>query len=160
MPQQGPQPRIQCVRRGPFIPVGKVKPVAVVRHVKRMRDEANPKLFGKVIPVPGIVVADQIRNGSSPIYPPGKDGLEAHKSLRDQVPILDVSVEYIPDEIEMLHCFRVGLKTVKQGGFLGSLGGGPVTAKMHVGNKENHKTGRPMDGEGFTSRLRKQVYVP
>jgi hypothetical protein len=139
MTQERPQPPVQAVGGGLFVPMCEMKVHPFVSRRQRPGHEAHAELLLEIVPMPGIMIAKQIRNRRPSIRPPSKKGLEPNESFGDQMTIFDEAVEHVADEVKMLHSIGVRLQTVNQGCLFRTLSRGRPTPEMHVRNEKNHR---------------------
>ena len=64
----------------------------------RLADDLGADFTREVIEVPGVTVAHEIGDGEPAVGPVGEKALEADKSFRDKVAVLDKGIEHIADE--------------------------------------------------------------
>ena len=145
MAKQGAQPSARLMGGGQGIAVGEMQPVAKVGDFDRLRNERHAQFLREVVPVPGIVVAEQVRDGHAPVGPAGEQALKADEALGDETPVLDVPVEHIAEQVEVVDLACVRLQTLDEGLLLVPLRRAGAAAKVHVGNKENHGTEQKAD---------------
>lgn len=90
--------------------------------------------------MPGVVVANEVRDRNASIGPPSEETLKSDEAFGYEMAIFNVSIEYVSHEIEVIDLVGVCFEAVEEGNFLGPLCGGRAAAEVHVGNKEDHRT--------------------
>jgi hypothetical protein len=89
--------------------------------------------------MPRIVVAEQVRNWNPAISPSGQQALETNEAFGNQMPVFDVPVKHVPEQIQMIDVVPMCLKTFDESLLFVLLRRPSPTAKMHVRHKENHR---------------------
>lgn len=140
--KERPHPVISAMRGGLRVTVGEVKTMRPVLYLQVLGHELDAEFLREVLLVPGIVVAQQIRDGNPPIAPRGNYPLKTHEPLRDEMSVLDVPVEYVAEQIKVIDPIGVSLQTLDEGILFGAFVLSRPPSKVHVGDEQDHGVGR------------------
>ena len=137
--KQSTQPRPRLIVGSESIAMGQVQAVSQMSDFHPLRLHRHAEFRRKVIPMPGVVIAEKVRDGDSPVGPAGEESLEPDEALWDEVPVLDVPIEYVSKEVQVVDGVFVCPQTVEEGLLLVPLRRAGSTAKVHIGDEKNHR---------------------